>query len=129
MNFAKLAYFLRSRTTATLDNPNPINIHWPKSANLTSRDWILKAPVLEMNVVVKRAGLGIHVLNHHLMPLVGIERRQKALSHANLGEHSRIIDLRVVMLLPKFWQFGLVRDCGNSLEAVDADGIHSPIWI
>jgi hypothetical protein len=69
-NFAKLVYFLRSSTTPTLDNPNPINIHWSKSADISFLDSVLKVSVLEMNVVTKHFELA-HILNHHRLPTLG----------------------------------------------------------
>jgi hypothetical protein len=63
----KLAQFpnlIRSRTTPTLDNPYPVDVHWAETANGAFSDPAFKAAaVLEMNVVVNSAArLGVEVL-------------------------------------------------------------------
>ena len=48
------------------DDPNPIDIHWSQAANHTFSHSILKAPALEMNVVVNCAArVMIQVPDHN----------------------------------------------------------------
>jgi len=49
---AQFPNLIRSRPTAKFNNPNPIDVHRPQSADRAFGDAILQAPAHEMNIVV-----------------------------------------------------------------------------